>query len=211
MGTVIRPARPEDKEKVAELVYLAGSGHLVNTLFDVMFGSSRDETLKYLERLFAAKSRSWFHWSRCFVAEVDGEVAATTCGYSESDGGLADLKHALVETTGWPLAAYEAMGERIRPLMKVKPSAPDDVWIVENVAAFPEFRGRGLVQSLLKTVLEKGKQQGFEQAQITFVIGNVEAQRAYERAGFQPFDEHIDGSFEKAFGAPGMKTFMRDI
>ena len=211
MGTVIRPAGPEDKEKVAQLVYLAGSGHLVNSLFDGMFGSSRPETLKYLERLFAAESRSWFHWSRCFVAEVDGEVAATSCGYSETDGGLAELKHALVETTGWQPAGYEAMGERIRPLMKVKPAAPHDVWIVENVAAFPEFRGRGLVRSLLQAVFEKGREKGFKRAQITLVIGNVEAERAYEKAGFRPFDEHTDASFEKVFGAPGMRTFVCDL
>ncbi len=211
MDAIIRPARPGDKEKVAELVYLAGSSHLKKPLFDVIFDSERPETLRYLAQLFTAQSPSWFHFSNCFVAEVDGNVAATSCGYGEAENGDAQLGAALVETTGWTGEMFGALVERIAPLTNVKATPPDDVWIVENVGVFPEFRGNGLVQSLFGAVLDKGRTKGFKRAQITFVIGNSEAEKAYEKAGFRFHDERTDASFEQLFAAPGMRTFVREL
>lgn len=211
MNFIIRPAKAEDKQRVAELVYLAGSSHLKTSLFDLMFGSTRPETLKYLERLFTAKNPSWFHFSKCLVAEVEGRVAATSCGYSETENGVAKLRDALVETTGWKGQAFASFAERMIPVMKVKHTPPDDVWVVENVGVFPEYRGQGLVQSLFQQIFDIGRKKGFKRAQITFVIGNIEAEKAYQKAGFKFKDEYTDKSFEDIFASPGVRTFERDL
>jgi GNAT superfamily N-acetyltransferase len=52
-------------------------------------------------------------------------------------------------------------------------------------------------------VLERGRAAGFRAAQITYLIGNAPAQRAYERIGFVEIDRKTDAQFEAIFGAPG--------
>src|SRR5436305_86715 len=52
-------------------------------------------------------------------------------------------------------------------------------WGIENVAALPEYRRRGLVTALLNEALRQGHEHGCKLAQITTVIGNDSAQAAY--------------------------------
>jgi translation initiation factor 4G len=60
-------------------------------------------------------------------------------------------------------------------------------------------------------VLDRGRAAGFETAQITYLIGNRPAQRAYERAGFAVVDEKRDTQFEAVFGAPGTARMIRSL
>ena len=74
----------------------------------------------------------------------------------------------------------------------------------------PAHRRKGIVDSLLETIIEKGKRLGFKRTQINIYIGNVAAQRAYEKHGFKIIDEKRDPYFEEQIGSPGMARLLLD-
>jgi ribosomal protein S18 acetylase RimI-like enzyme len=84
-------------------------------------------------------------------------------------------------------------------------------WLVEHVATLPAYRGRGLVSDLIDHALAAGKAAGFERASISFLIGNVPAERCYAKAGFAFAEEKRDPAFEAIVGAPGFRRFARAI
>jgi GNAT superfamily N-acetyltransferase len=43
---------------------------------------------------------------------------------------------------------------------------------IENVAALPGYRGQGLAGRLIEAAVDKGRAAGFDEAHITFLIGN---------------------------------------
>ena len=91
---------------------------------------------------------------------------------------------------------------------------PDEVegaWIIDSVATVPEFRRRGIVSKLLDRILDKGREQGFPRAQINMYIGNIPAQKAYEKHGFRILDEKRHPSFEMEIGSPGMVRLLRNL
>ncbi|MHC2581923.1 ribosomal protein S18 acetylase RimI-like enzyme [Bradyrhizobium diazoefficiens] len=84
-------------------------------------------------------------------------------------------------------------------------------WMIEHVATDPAYGGRGLVQALIAHALDQGRAAGFRRATISFLIGNVPAERAYAKAGFVLAEEKRDTAFEAIIGAPGFRMFARAI
>lgn len=204
--TDINAASPENSTAISRLIYIAGQGHLEPSIYDLIFTGPpgpTPERLGQMERLLNAEARSWFHHSFYDVAEVDGRVAASLCAFSKEEGRARWLVAALREI-GWDDADLVAMGERLQPVIRVEPRIPAGAWVIENVAAFPEFRRRGLVNALLERAIEKGRTRGHDHFQIGCVIGNETARAAYEKTGFRVTDEKTDDEFERAFGSPGM-------
>ena len=58
-------------------------------------------------------------------------------------------------------------------------------------------------------ILEAGRTRGHRLAQLTILIGNVAAQRAYEKAGFRVRDEKRHRDFQALLGAPGFMRMVR--
>jgi GNAT superfamily N-acetyltransferase len=83
--------------------------------------------------------------------------------------------------------------------------------VVENVATFPRFRGRGLINLLLERMLQEGRDRGHNRAQINIMTGNVPAQRAYEKVGFRVDRDYGDPSFEDFFDSPGMTRMLLEL
>ena len=94
-------------------------------------------------------------------------------------------------------------GQRLAPFTRCFPDMPAGTWIVENVGTHPDCRRRGLVHALLEEALAAGRRSGCRTAQISCLIGNAPAQRAYEQVGFRVVEERRDGEFERLLGSPG--------
>ena len=84
-------------------------------------------------------------------------------------------------------------------------------WIVEAVATLPEFRRMGLNDRLLAEVLERGRQRGATVAEVSVLIGNVPAQRSYEKAGYQVVAEACHPEFEALYKCPGLRLLRRSL
>ena len=75
----------------------------------------------------------------------------------------------------------------------------------------PRFRKRGLAGELIRHVLPEGKRLGMREAQITFLIGNDPAERAYANAGFAHAGDRRSAAFEAATGAPGIRRYIKPL
>src|SRR5207237_3404572 len=84
-------------------------------------------------------------------------------------------------------------------------------WLIEHVATLPAYRGQGLVQALIDHALATGRAAGFEQASISFLIGNEAAERCYAKAGFAFTEEKRNSDFEALTHAAGFRRFARNI
>src|SRR5256885_9374490 len=85
-----REASPEDAAFLARAMQEADRGHTGIGSWDVVFPGSDDGRLDVLARLAAARPPSHVHWSKFWLAEVDGRTAAAAAGYvpDETPDGL---------------------------------------------------------------------------------------------------------------------------
>ena len=115
------------------------------------------------------------------------------------------------EKLGRSRADRVAAMERTQPFLSCAPEEAEGAWVLENVATSPEFRRRGLIDTLLRRALQEGCERGFGLAQIGVLIGNSAAQRAYEKVGFKVVDEKRTSAFEATFGCPGIRRLLQQI
>lgn len=209
----IRPGRAEDAPFLARVMMLASRGHLPRGVWELIAGGGEEYCVEYLRRLALTEPVSLCHYSSFLVAEQDGQPASALCGFDPRAGGwqvLADAMTRVQRDLGWTEDDAKASGERSAPVWTCTFGELDDTWIVESVATMLEFRRRGLVDALMSEVLELGRQRGRRVAQLTVMIGNTPAQRAYEKVGFRVRDEKRHPDFEAALGAPGFMRMVRD-
>jgi hypothetical protein len=62
---------------------------------------------------------------------------------------------------------------------------------------------------LLDNELKVARGARFTRAQISVLIGNTDAERAYEKAGFEFAEEKRAAEFEAALGTPGTRRLVR--
>jgi ribosomal protein S18 acetylase RimI-like enzyme len=164
----------------------------------------------------ACSHRSTFSWhySRFYVAEVDGIAAAALCAfhgddpYVQSRAAMAEVVAGYAASATFELDAISARGSYIFTCT-FEPAG--DVWTIENVATLPQYRKQGLAGELIRHVLPEGKRLGMHEAQITFLIGNDAAAGAYTNAGFRFFGERRSAEFAAATGSPGLCRFVRPL
>jgi translation initiation factor 4G len=208
-----RLAAESDAAFLAWAILTAARSHRDQGWFDIVLARPERECLDYLRRLTLTATRSWWHYSRFRVAEVDGQAAAALCafragdGYPPSEAAMTEVARSL----GWSDEEQAAMWSRGAYMFTCIMEPHDDHWTVENVATLPSHRRRGLTRVLLQEALADGRARGFTRAQITFLIGNDAAERAYADAGFVFDDERRHPDFEAAVGAPGLRRFVRDL
>ena len=210
----IRPARPDDAGFLARVIFIAARSHLERGPLDLAFEDDVEACHAFLERLTLATTRSWFHYSKFIVTEVDGRPAAALCGFDAREAGMVTVMQAVQEVAdeiGWTEADLAAIEKRLEPTLTCMPDETEGAWIIENVATLPEFRRRGLINMLLEEILEMGRRADYRLAQTACMIGNTAVQRAYEKVGFQVVDEKRHPDFEAALGCPGIRRLLRDL
>ena len=134
-------------------------------------------------------------------------------GYDPRSLGYPALRKAIVEVVH-KLGMSEpdkAVSTRSEKVLCCIPDEVEGAWVIDSVATVPEFRRQGIVSQLLEEILKKGRKQGFHRAQINMYIGNIPAQKAYEKHGFKVVDEKREPAFEEEIGSPGMARLLRDL
>ena len=213
MNFKIRPARPKDASFLAWVIITSGRAHVQRGIWEVILGGTEEECLAFLQKLVVTKTPHLFHYSCFLVAEVDGHPVAALGGYDPRSLGYSALRKAVVEVVK-KLGMSEPDKAASTRSEKVLSCIPDEVegsWVIDSVATVPEFRRHGVVSRLLEKMLAKGRKQGFRRAQINMYIGNIPAQKAYEKHGFKVVDEKRNPAFEEEIGSPGMALLLRDL
>jgi ribosomal protein S18 acetylase RimI-like enzyme len=205
MATALRPARAADVPFLAEVLCMAGRGHLPRGPWDLAVPDDAERT-RLLVALAGGPNRSWCHQSVFHVADVDGVAGSALVAFEPSaldDAALARPLGAALESIGWSPERIGTLAPIFGAYLTCFPEMPGGTWIVENVGTRPELRRRGLLARLLDDALARGRACGLATAQIACLIGNEAAQRAYEKAGFRVVEERKDPAFEALLGVPG--------
>jgi ribosomal protein S18 acetylase RimI-like enzyme len=213
MNLKIRLARPEDASFLAWVIITSGRAHVLRGIWEVILGGTEEECLAFLQMLVVTKVLHLFHYSCFLVAEVDGRPVAALGGYDPRSLGYPALRKAIVEVVH-KLGLSEpdkAAGTRSEKILCCIPEEVEGAWVIDSVATVPKFRRRGIVSKLLEKIVEKGQKKGFRRAQINMYIGNMPAQKAYEKHGFKAVDEKRHPAFEEEIGSPGMVRLLRDL
>jgi ribosomal protein S18 acetylase RimI-like enzyme len=213
MNNEIRPARPEDAEFLAWVILTAGRAHVTRGIWEVILGATEQDSLEFLKLLAVTARRHLFHYSCYLIAEADGRPAAGLGGYDPKIYGYEALYLAMPEV-------FKKLGhsgpdpetnKRAERVLCCIPEDTEGAWIIDSVATLPQYRRKGLVDRLLAAILEKGRQEGFRRTQISIYIGNIAAQRAYEKHGFKIVAEKRHPDFEAEIGSPGMALMLRNL
>jgi ribosomal protein S18 acetylase RimI-like enzyme len=199
---------------VAWVVMASNRSHLPKGMWDLNLGAGEEAVLRYLEVLADTETVHWGHYALFKVAEVDGVPAAGMCGFFENELGVAAIMVGAAEANqkiGRTAEDVAAGWERSRAIMGIVMEHEPGAWVVEHVATKGDFRRRGLVERLIREMLERGRERGATTADIGVLIGNDPAQRAYEKCGFEVVEEKRDAAFEVAYGSPGARMLRRGL
>ena len=214
MVLTLREATPHDAALIAWVQVEASRSGTPLGFWDLALPGSDEPRLALIAEL-AISTRSHFaHFSGFLVAELDGAAVGALSGYAPGVKKLGHFVGALnttLERNGWSEAHRRLLGIRVVPAMSCFSETPVDNWVVEWVALRPEARGKGVADRLLREILDRGRAAGFRKAQITYLVGNTPAQRAYERVGFTEMDHKSDPQFEAIFDAPGTVRMGVDL
>ena len=130
----------------------------------------------------------WWHVSKSWIAEVDGRSAAAMSGVMPATEGSDVLAGATLNVAAVMLAYSDRriaqVGDRLRTTVSGLPEDLLDTWGFENVAVRPGYHGKGSTDALFEQILDEGRERGFRRAQAFCLIGDLRAQRAWERNGF---------------------------
>jgi len=214
MNIDIRSARTDDVPFLAWVMLTAARSHLQYGIWDHYVGGTEQDCLSFLSLIAVTQKPHLFHYSTFIVAENDGQQMGALSGYDPKVLGMKAFMQALPEVfqkLGWSADDQKAAVERYLPWMTCMPDDTEGAWIVESVAARPEHRRKGVVNRLLDDVLNRGRESGYNRAQIGVLINNTPARRAYEKSGFTFVDEKRDPTFEATFGTPGITKLLRDL
>ena len=214
MKVQIRPAVKEDIEFIAWVLLTAHRGHLERGMWDFMVDGDEQQCLGFLQEFTSTNQLHWAHFSTFLVAEVDHKPAAALSGYFAPQMGEEVFVKGLSEVNrkiGLSKEDKKASFQRYGSILHVVPEHENGAWVVENVATRPEFRRKSLVDQLLAEILDKGRDLGARTTDISVLIGNHPAQRAYEKNGFEVTGEKRHPDFEKAYGSPGIRALSRRL
>jgi ribosomal protein S18 acetylase RimI-like enzyme len=208
----IRPARPGDADFLGWACVEAARSQLARGWFEIVLRRDFETCVEFATHLTLAKARSWWHWSLFLVAEVDGVTASAMCGFGDASFYYAS-RDAMAEAgdrMGIPRSEQEQFWPRGAFIVSAATSE-DGAWTIENVATRREFRGSGVTHALLEAELDVARAAGFRRAQISILIGNDRAEKAYTKAGFTFAEEKRTAEFQAAMGVPGLRRFARDL
>jgi ribosomal protein S18 acetylase RimI-like enzyme len=214
MNIYIRSARPDDVPFLSWVMLTASRSHLNYGIWEHYVGGTEQDCLSFLSLVATTQKPHLFHNSTFIVAEVNGQKVAALSGYDPRVLGMKVFGQALpkvFQKLEWSMDDQKAAVERYRPWMTCIPDDAEGTWIVESVAALPEYRRQGVVSMLLDEVLNRGRRSGYKRAQIGVLINNTPARLAYEKCGFKFDSEKRNPSFEATFGSPGIAKLLLDL
>lgn len=211
----IRKCAPDDAAFLAKAILIAGRAHVSKGIWEVVLNASEKASLLFLEHVVVTTVSHLFHYSCCLIAETPDNVPAGSLGgYDPKTNGYEALQQALPEVyerLAMPEIAFQNAMDRAAGILKCLPREIPDTWVIDSVATMPEYRRRGIAESLLEAIMNEGRKRGFSRAQVNTYVGNGPALRLYKKLGFTVVEETRDAFFEKEIGSPGMMSLVRNL
>nr|MDP8943476.1 GNAT family N-acetyltransferase [Actinomycetota bacterium] len=194
-----RPARADDAERVAWLMYQSAAD-----VYD-RFAGSRAAALRVLRAAFRRPGTT-ASAEVVTVAELDGEVAGMMAAFpvAEAERRAARfLRLTLVRVAPWRWPATL----RIFRLGAVAAAPPPPAALyVDALATAPEARRRGVARALLASAEARAREEGHPTLALETEATNEAAQALYRGAGFEPTETR-----PPLGGLPGFVSFVKRV
>ena len=198
----IRPAQPEDVEAAAQLLYISELAVSHTSVYDFIFPGSMEQRLEKIAWLYLNGHETVNYYRKYRVAEIDREIASIL-GISVSEDDRLSHWLSAFRRMGYSRLQFMAMLWRIRFYWKVDIRFPENVLIICNIATFPEYRRKGATSYLLENAIEQAREEGYSEVQLSVMIANDTAQKAYEKMGFEVVHTKTSPTLEKKLGCQG--------
>lgn len=213
----VRRATGKDLDLLLWVMLAASRSHLDRGMWEYLNATDEAATLSWLRTIATSDALHLMHHSLFLVAELDGEPGAAMLGYDSATQGMEALLPELATATA--AAGIDAndpeyqrrAGVLLSGFITEDPGPPGPRWVIENVATKPEARRRGLVDALLHQLLGAGREKGYEHAQISVLLENERARRAYLKAGFEPIAEQRSDDWQREMGCPGTEMLLQPL
>jgi ribosomal protein S18 acetylase RimI-like enzyme len=179
-GIVIRSATRRDAADIVALFDMAARG-LANHLWTREAGPG--QSALEVGRAMVLGETPGISYQRCWMAEADGEVGGLLAGYRYGE---------IVDPASRPA--------ELRPIVELE-NAALGYWLVNLLASYPQFRGRGVGAALLAHAEKQGRATGSPGMALVVDSLNDGARRLYARSGYRtgqtrpvvPFPGHPPG------------------
>lgn len=200
---IIRPARADDADVVAPLIYSAGP-----EMYDYWLTTKKHEPLSVISAAF--KTHAGIQGYGChWVAEVAGEVLGVVASYTGQES------HALERQLAFWLLKYfkqdaPIVAMRGLKLSKLIKPIPNDLLFMANLGVSPKVQGRGVGTKLLRYHQQRAKTlSGVNQFGLDVANNNPSAQRLYERLGMVQVWERVFTDLTK--GIPSSRRMSMSV
>ncbi len=201
----IRSAKIEDAPFIAWAILESSRAGKKQGVFDLIFLPAEDKT-KALISLITHDIKTLCHYSNFLIAEVDGELAGTLCGYDGYKLSWDKMSEALAQ-----MGCQGDYKERIASYLLCEGEIEKNTLVLDFMITKENFRGLGVVKALVKKVLLNARLKGFRRAQTNIEIGSIETQLAYEKMGFTAAEEKKSDYYLEDFGRAGITRYTIDL
>ena len=180
----LRPAQAEDfgPALAGELLH-ATDPHI----FGYMHAHDEARAVRHLGHHWG-QSESLFSHVHAVVAEFEGEAVAFELGFERATQDAHTLPFVRVAQAFLSESEFGELARWFEYGGFVIPPVPGDAYYLQNLAAVPAARGRGIGERLLEDCFERARAAGHGRVQLDVYDGNP-AQRLYERVGMRTIVE----------------------
>ena len=208
----IRKATESDTDFIYWIIRTAARSGQDRGFIDLMFPGEDEKNANFTKEMMHSDIRSLFHYSNFIIAEDNGEPVAGMSGYYTPEINSDHFRDCFAQTQdkfGLSEEERAEMVSNVGAFIACFPGLLDNAWVVEWVAARPEYRGKGIAKRLLNTIISYGiENTGCDVVQIVVAKGNSPAVNAYKGIGFEYYDEKVSDEFEQIFGYPGVQRLV---
>lgn len=215
MNIHIRNGHRDDAPFLARSILIAGRAHVKKGIWEVILGLPEEQCFRFLQNIAVTGPPHLFHYSCYLIAETANKIPAGSLGgYNPELKGYQSLEQAIpavYKKLQIPeKISRQANGRAIR-IMACLPKECANAWVIDSVATLPEYRCRGIAESLLCQILDEGRKQGYKLSQVNVYIGNDPALHLYQKIGYAIVEEKRDAYFEENIGSPGMLSLIKQL
>lgn len=186
MNVSFRPARADDAEALAPLVYSSGPA-----AFDYVFTyKTRTPALDFLRRSLRRPGGEFGYG--CHVAgELDGRVVASGSVVTGADSmpfmwnALRSIYGCYGVVEGTKVISRGLKVERVVQLPK------GDVHYISHIGVDPDYWGRGIGGAIMEHLIAKGRELGRPKAALDVAVTNPRAEALYLGLGFRVVEERV--------------------
>lgn len=200
MAITVRKASEADVDIVAQALLESSRADKKIGLFDLVFNTSDEETLRsHLKKLALTSTKSYCHISNFFIAVSDGSVAGVICGYEPRIATHEIFSKALEE-----IGFDESYHERIAAYLLCEGDVDNKTFVLDFMMVKPEFKSVDVYKELIGKSMLTARLKGYRKVQTSIEIGSAESEMIYKKLGFAIVDEKRSEYYKEQFGRAGI-------